>query len=118
MTRNYSAEIARVAREKLGRDMIPYLNFPSARAKKVARARRKWQQQYIDWPAADAVKAAAQEVIGSHELLHWVPGNAYSMDELVAAYVARYCQAYGPLGNMIDIGAHIGADRPLIVHVT
>jgi len=62
----------------------------------------------IDWAAVTAVKGAAQAAGLTGELRNWVPAGAQSLKSLARAYVARYAQAYGPVGDVIDVAAHVG----------
>ncbi len=86
-------KIAAVAREKLGRAAI----------KRVDR---------IDWPAAEAVAEAARECGLSGLLGAWVRPSR-SLRGYAADYLSRYCQAYGPVGNRIDISHLVGSRSPV-----
>lgn len=93
----YTRKIARMARRTLGR-----------------RARRT---AGVDWPAVEAVKAAAAEIGLAERLCQWVQVGDASLEAIARSFVCRYVQAYGPVGNLIDAGAHVGSSRPIVVEV-
>lgn len=92
-------KIARRSREILGRTAI-----------------RSTKQ--IDWDAAFAVRSAAREFGLDQPLAQWVRPEDASLTAIARSFVARYVQAYGPVGDMIDIGAHIGNPEPQIVTIS
>jgi hypothetical protein len=71
--------------------------------------------RFADHEAIAAIKAAALEA-GLHEVREWARAGA-SIRQLAQAYVARHVQAYGPLGDLIDVGAHLGSRSPIVVEV-
>lgn len=76
--------------------------------------RRTWLP--IDWEAVDAIKAAAAECGMANPLIRWV-SPCTSLTAYAQAFVSRYVQAYGPVEKMIDAGAHIGNNEPMIAEV-
>lgn len=92
--------IARIARTALGRPAY------RSRAKSPGR----------DWAAWDAVAVAARECGLRGQLGSYVT-PAQSLTAMAHAYLSRYIQAYGPVGDLIDVGAHRGSHTPQIVTV-
>jgi hypothetical protein len=92
-------------------------------AKNIARAARRTLGRPAhrhgprDWAAWDAVARAAAEHGLHGQLLGYVTG-ARSLTDMARAYVCRYVQAYGPVGDLIDVGAHIGSRTPIVVAIT
>lgn len=89
--------IARAARKSLGRP-----------ARRIAA---------IDWQTTEAVRAAAIAcgLDGADRLAQWISGAGQSLTDLAGGLVARYVQAFGPVENLIDVGAHLGLNKPMIV---
>ncbi len=69
--------------------------------------------RYPDWPAVEAVRTAALAQLPG-VLLGWVPGRPVALARLVDAYVRRYVEAFGPVGDLIDAGAHMGGRRQIV----
>lgn len=85
-----SLRIARLAASRLGRTV-----------RHGSRAGRDGH----DWAATDAIKAAAWEVGLTGPLGGWVR-RGRTLTQYAADYIARYCQAYGPVGDLIDVSAY------------
>ena len=97
---NITEKIEHAAAKKLGRGM--YGSKPGA---------------VPDWPAWDAVARAAVAAGLDQPLLGYVRCDACTLQDAARAYVARYAQAYGPVGDIIDLSGYCGGREPMPARV-
>jgi hypothetical protein len=81
--------------------------------------RRARAGKFVDWSMAYAIRdaAKAEGLDDVDRLAQWVNPRARTATDYAAGLVARYVQAFGPVGHLIDAGAHLGTRTPVIVSV-
>ena len=85
-------------------------------ARAILRRQAIRSKRFADFQAADAVAAAALANGLTQPLGAWVQCGR-SVRQMAWDYVSRYCQAYGSVDGMIDVGQHLGAKHPITVQL-